>query len=194
MKTIIAVLLFLFSQQILMAQDLTNFYTEHLNINQNGMLVLGAWAATNIVAGTTGYFLSQNAQVKNFHQFNALWNTVNLAIAYFSYTSNIGIDPSSLTNSEILKETNFLQNFLLLNAGLDAAYLMTGIYLKERSKNSEKNSSRLSGYGNGLLVQGAFLLVFDLSLYFIHQNNERLNLYPVIDQFGTIGAGIGLRF
>jgi hypothetical protein len=99
-----------------------------------------------------------------------------------------------MTNLEIIKDFNSLQNILLLNAGLDVAYIATGFYLKERSKNSS-SSERLTGYGNSLLLQGGFLLLFDVALYFIHQGNADVNLYPHLESFlaGGIGVGINLK-
>ncbi len=123
-----------------------------------------------------------------------MWNVVNLGIAAFGYLNAVNSDPASMTNVEIIKDFNSLQNFLLLNAGLDVAYIATGFYLKERSKNSS-SSERLKGYGNSLLLQGGFLLVFDIALYFIHQNNADLSLYPHLESFlaGGIGVGINLK-
>jgi hypothetical protein len=99
-----------------------------------------------------------------------------------------------MTNLEIIKDFNSLQNFLLLNAGLDVAYIATGLYVKERSKNSS-SSERLIGYGNSLLLQGGSLLLFDVSLFFIHQNNANINLYPHLESFlaGGVGLGINLK-
>lgn len=85
-----------------------------------------------------------------------------------------------------------MQNFLLLNAGLDVAYIATGFYLKERAKNSS-SPERLRGYGNSLLLQGGFLLAFDIAFYFIHQNNADINLYPHLESFLSGGAGVGIN-
>jgi len=175
------------------AQSDSVFYSYHqnrMNINETAMLVLGSWAAGNILIGTYGNFKA-NGEAKYFHQFNAMWNVVNLGIAAFGYFNAINSDPSSMSNLEILNEYNSLQSFLLLNAGLDVAYIATGFYLKERSKNSS-SSERLRGYGNSLLLQGGFLLMFDVALYFIHQNNADLNLYPHLESLLVGGIGIGI--
>lgn len=170
--------------------DLLNFELSKNNINSSAMIVLGSWAALNIITGTTGNFTSKG-ESKYFHQFNAMWNTVNLAIAGFGYFNSINTDYSLLTNSQIVKDFSSLQSFLLLNAGLDVAYIATGLYLKEKSKSSPNNSDRLRGYGNSLLLQGGFLLLFDVGLYFIHQANADLYLYPVLNnQFADLGIGI----
>lgn len=185
--------LFLFSGKI-GAQNLNpiqSFEVSRQDINKTGMIVLGSWAVGNILVGAYGNY-KYTGQTKYFHQFNAMWNVVNLGIAAFGYFNAAGSDPNSMTATQILNEYNSLQNFLLLNAGLDVAYMVTGLYLKERAKNST-NAERLRGYGNSLLLQGGFLLAFDVALYFIHQNNASVNLYPHLESLLSGGAGIGLK-
>ena len=192
---LIIVFLFLLSESVFSQNDsslhLQNFQMERKDINETAMLVLGGWAVGNILVGTYGNF-KVTGEAKYFHQFNAMWNVVNLGIAAFGYFNAVNSDPSSMTNLEIIKDFNSLQNFLLLNAGLDVAYIATGLYLKERSKNSS-SAERLRGYGNSLLLQGGFLLLFDVSLFFIHQNNANINLYPHLESFLAGGAGIGIN-
>lgn len=191
----ISIFLFLFTLLANAQSDslLKDFHLERMNINQSAMLVLGGWAVGNILVGTYSNFKA-SGEAKYFHQFNAMWNVVNLSIAAFGYFNAVNSDPASMTNLEILKDYNSLQSFLLLNAGLDAAYIMTGFYLKERAKNSS-NAERLKGYGNSLLLQGGFLLLFDVTLYFIHQNNANINLYPHLESLlaGGVGVGMNLR-
>jgi hypothetical protein len=177
--------------QDIFSDSLASFHQSRMNINKTAMLVLGGWAAGNILIGTYGNFKT-TGEAKYFHQFNAMWNVVNLGIAAFGYFNAVNSDPSKMTNLEIIKDFNSLQNFLLLNAGLDVAYIATGLYLKERSKNSSSNE-RLRGYGNSLLLQGGFLLLFDVSLFFIHQNNANINLYPHLESFLAGGVGIGVN-
>ena len=191
----IFILLIIIPTVQLFAQDsisdsLFTFHQNRMSINENAMLVLGGWAVGNILVGTYGNFKA-NGEAKFFHQFNAMWNVVNLGIASFGYFNAINSDPATMTNLEILNDYNTLQNFLLLNAGLDVAYIMTGFYLKERAKNSS-GSERLRGYGNSLILQGGFLLVFDIGLYFIHQNNANINLYPHLETLLAGGLGVGV--
>ncbi len=170
---------------------LKDFHLERMNINESAMLVLGGWVVGNILVGTYGNFKA-SGEAKYFHQFNAMWNVVNLGIAAFGYFNAVNSDPASMTNLEILNDYNSLQSFLLLNAGLDVAYIMTGFYLKERAKNSS-SAERLKGYGNSLLLQGGFLLLFDVTLYFIHQNNANINLYPHLESLLAGGFGVGVN-
>lgn len=173
----------------LLSQEIFNtdkFLEERNNINRNGMYILGGWAIANIISGTVGNY-SSGGKTKYFHQFNAVWNTVNLGIAVFGLTG-ISADPLSL--SESFSEFNSLQNLLLLNAGLDVAYIVSGFYLKERSKNAGSKNNLLIGYGNSLIMQGSFLLAFDLVLYFLHKNNSVINLFPLLNLADTSFLGI----
>jgi hypothetical protein len=97
-----------------------------------------------------------------------------------------------MTGLQVLKDHTSYQSFLLLNAGLDVAYMSFGLYLRERSKTSS-SADRLRGYGNSLLLQGGFLLVFDLVLYFVNDHNAALQLYPFLEPVLTGSAGIGVR-
>lgn len=178
--------------QDIFSDSLTSFHQSRMKINESAMLVLGGWAVGNILVGTYGNFKA-SGEAKYFHQFNAMWNVVNLGIAAFGYLNAVNSDPSAMTNVEIIKDFNSLQNLLLLNAGLDVAYIATGFYLKERSKNSS-SSVRLRGYGNSLILQGGFLLLFDVTLYFIHQSNANINLYPHLESLLTGGVGIGINW
>ncbi len=190
------ILLFLFIPFLtLTAQNdftakLQSFQQSRNDINQTAMIVLGSWAVGNILLGTYGNF-SAKGETKYFHQFNALWNTVNLGIAVFGYLNAVNSEPEAMTNLEIIKDYNSLQSFLLLNAGLDLAYIAVGAYLKERAK-SAANYERLRGYGNSLFLQGGFLLFFDTALYFIHQHNASVNFYPHMESLLSGGIGIGM--
>ncbi len=81
-----------------------------MNINETAMLVLGSWAAGNILVGTYGNFKA-SGEAKYFQQFNAMWNVVNLGIAAFGYLNAVNSDPSSMTKLEILNEYNSHSKF-----------------------------------------------------------------------------------
>ncbi len=169
------------------------FEMHRQDINRSAMLVLGSWAVGNMLVGTYGHF-NTTGQVREFHQFNFMWNVVNLGIATFGYFQAANADPMALGHVDILKEYNSLQNILLLNVGLNVSYMATGLYLRERSRNSVKHADRLMGYGNSLLLQGAFLFVFDTSLFFIHRNHANIDLFPQLESLAAGGAGLGMVF
>lgn len=172
------------------AVSLQDYHQTRLSIQKNGMLTLAGWAAGNMII--SGWAM-QSAQGSNyrFHQMNVFWNVVNMGIAaggYFGLPESSEIPPLTKTVTEY-------QNFnkiLLLNAGLDVAYIMTGLYMKERAKNVEKRKAILKGYGNSIILQGGFLFLFDVALYYFSQN--RLNEIFQSDNWRLIATPGGLGF
>lgn len=162
---------------------------EIMNRNQNGMLVLGAWSLTNIV---TGSILSSKLSDKSkyFWQMNAAWNTVNLTIAALGY---FGGTQNWESSSDIIRIIENYKLAYLFNAGLDIGYIMTGFYLKELSNRKLKHTLRLSGYGQALILQGSFLLLFDIALFAINQHNFNFKVAPWIDTL-NITSGIIISY
>lgn len=137
------------------------------SFRKTGMLVLGSWATANIVTGLIGRSQTEGSRSR-FHEMNAIWNSVNLGIAVFGYISAHNLDPSG-SAFELYKAQQQLDRVLLINAGLDVAYMATGLWMRERSKYISGNSELWIGYGNSIILQGAFLFVFDLAMFGLHQ-------------------------
>ncbi len=187
-------LFFLFNGLFLLAQDdaLTAFNQQRIDKQQTGMLILGGWAVGNIALGSALVGRAEGVD-KHFHTMNIAWNAVNLGIAAFGYYSAAKIDPAGLSLFESVQQQNNLQKILLLNAGLDVGYMLGGAYLIERSKNAEKNAERLEGFGKSIVLQGAFLFVFDLAMNFIiaADNPKMEQFLSKVHLYGD-GQGIGL--
>lgn len=159
-----------------------NFPQKSLNTQNAGMIILGSWAAANLIVGGYGWSKT-TGQEKYFHQMNFMWNVVNLSIAGFALYSNAHTSIETLSVSEVLAKHLKTEKILLINAALDVGYVGTGILLRHYSAKSDKFNSLLKGYGNSLILQGAFLLVFDLSLYGVlhSQRMEFLSVTPLSD-------------
>lgn len=154
------------------------------------MMVLGSWAMLNIFSGTAGYYLSENS-TRYFHQMNAGWNLVNAGIAGMALYQLAHQDLNGMTYTQSLNDLQSLDRFLLLNTGLDFAYMATGAWLWERGL--RKGSERLQGYGQALVVQGGFLLVFDLALYMLHHPLSQ-ELMQLNDKLSLTATGFMIHF
>lgn len=157
---------------------------RRLTINQQHLYVLGAWAGANIVQGTISAS-NTTGSTRYLHQMNAYWNTVNLAIAGLGIWALKMQLNQPITPAGLMKEQKTVEKLLLLNTGLDVAYIMTGLYMKE--KGLRLNNNRNTGFGNSLVLQGSFLLVLDLVQYFAHQKNGK----AIQDQANKIQWGVG---
>jgi hypothetical protein len=144
--------------------DLEKFNQTRLDYNLQGMLILGTWAVVNLVVGAVASF-RMRGQTQAFHQMNAYWNVVNLGIAVFGFwqASQVAV----LNFWEVLVAQQQIEKVLLANAALDFGYIALGLYLIERGRRLEKD--KWIGFGKSIVLQGAFLLLFDAILYGFQQ-------------------------
>jgi len=95
---------------------------------------------------------------------------------------------------QTLREYHSFNKILLLNAGLDVGYVLGGLYLTERAKNLSKGQNMLKGYGQSIMLQGAFLFVFDLVLYgFMNEQTQSFLNSSGLSLMATPGK-VGLMF
>jgi hypothetical protein len=144
--------------------DLEVIYQTRLDYNQQGMLILGTWAVVNLILGAVASFRT-SGQTQAFHQMNAYWNVVNLGIAAYGFwqASQVAV----LNFWEVLVEQQQIEKVLLANSALDFGYIALGLYLIERGRRLEKD--KWIGFGKSIVLQGAFLLLFDAILYGFQQ-------------------------
>ena len=150
------------------ASSLAGFNQIRLAYNQFGMLILGSWAVVNLIWGGLASRQS-TGQIKAFHQMNAYWNLVNLAIAGFGYWQASQEVPG-LDFWASIEAQHGIEKILLLNSGLDLGYIAMGAYLVERGRRKEK--LQWIGFGKSIMLQGAFLLAFDAILYGFHHSHS----------------------
>jgi len=150
---------------------MTDFYINSNQINTSGMYVLGGWAVANIAGGAIGW-ANSNGSAKYFHQMNVFWNTVNLGIAGFALYNSFNTDISMLSADEMLSKHIKTENLYLINAGLDVVYIGTGFLLKHLSTKNLNKQDLLKGYGNSVILQGGFLMAFDLIMWGIQRNHR----------------------
>jgi len=182
---LLAVFLLLISASSVYAQaDYPGFYSQSLRNTNTGMWVLGSWAVLNISSGAVGWHKG-HGENQYFHQMNLMWNTVNLAIATGGLLSNHFADYSLWDGAQMLAKHQNTERLFLINAGLDVVYMAAGLGMIHFSERYPKHSNRLKGYGTSVILQGAFLMVFDLVMYFWQRsfrldfiNNLSLSLSP----------------
>lgn len=149
-------------------------------LDQRGMRVLGAWAVGNVGLSGVRAFATDGPE-KYFHHMNVGWGVVNLALAGSALLSARHATPPT-DRAGMVKTQLRTENLYLLNTGLDVAYVATGFYLKERarSRSTQRQQDRLTGYGRSLLLQGGFLFAFDGLMFAAHHAHGKKVLYPLL--------------
>ncbi|MCA2981277.1 MAG: hypothetical protein INH41_02695 [Myxococcaceae bacterium] len=172
---------------------LTDWNHRRLQTNRVAMLVLGTWAVANIGVGAVGFGLERDERVRWLHLGNASWNVVNLALAIAGLAADWRKDPASFDAKQSLEASNTQEKILLVNAGLDVAYLAAGAFLWQRGEATADRS--LLGFGQALLLQGGFLLLFDTMLAIVNGRlTHELMLGVEVTPAGGVGARLGARW
>ena len=172
------------------AVSLAAFTAERTRLDQRGLAVLGGWAVSNLVV--SGIATGQTeGSAHYFHQMNIGWGAVNLALAGTGYLAarRASRQPTADRAANVRAQLR-TENLYLFNAGLDVAYLATGFYLLEKGRNSTASGSaeRWRGYGQSLLLQGGFLLLFDGFQFAAHHRHGTRALYPLLSRI-SFGPG-----
>ena len=165
---LLSILLFHFLP-VLTPTQIASVFQSSESLLSRGLAVLAAWALLNLVVG--GYLLAKadrRYEPYYFHAMNVGWGLVNTALACWGILHLRFSVPAGLRVVDLFREQLANENLFLLNAGLDAAYIMTGFYLRALGTQPGRvQPERLLGFGRSLWVQGGFLLVFDAAVWAI---------------------------
>ena len=166
------------------------FDAERAHLDGRGLRVLGAWAVGNLLVSGIATGRTEGS-AHYFHQMNVGWGAVNLALAGAGYLgARRAARGPAADRAGALRAQLRTENLYLFNAGLDVAYLATGLYLLEKGRNptATGSSERWRGYGQSLLLQGGFLLLFDGVQFVAHHRHGGRGLYPLLSRV-QVGPG-----
>lgn len=165
---------------------------KRIATNKTGMTILGAWGGANIVGGVAGALAASDQEWKSFHTMNALWGVVNLGIAGMGYMGAGKEAKQTLSCDKMLDRYESGKRLFLINAGLDVVYIGSGVALSAYADDLN-DSDRWRGYGRSVTMQGIFLLVFDGTMYALHQHNNK-QWYKLLQGVCVTGNGVGFRY
>lgn len=164
MKKLLTIILIIISCHAFAQQDSLKAYNaSRIHITSNGMEVLGSWGIVNTFGGGLAWATSTTPQSRYFFQMNTVWGTVDFVTAILGYTGTNNNKNKKLTAAQTLQEQERIEKIFKVNSYLDFAYLGAGLYLTVEG--GSRNSPIMKGYGESVLLQGGFLLIFDELMY-----------------------------
>lgn len=164
-----------------------------LKTNRHGMHVLGAWGVVNIGEGLIGYATAKEPQWKYFNEMNAIWGVVNAGIVGAGLAGIRKQMDEQLDCGEALHQYEGIKRLYLINMGLDVVYAGVGVYLTQQAQITHGNADELRGFGRSLMMQGAFLFVFDNVMYASHQRRNSA-WYHLLQGVCVTGNGVGFIY
>ena len=134
----------------------------------SGGILLG-WGLTNVAVGVAGNLTSEG-RVRYFHQGNWAWNTVNVALGIAGLVGAArGREPVTSVRQGV-EAGRKSQLVFAINAGLDVLYVSAGAAMWQLTlDDTTPVAQRVGGYGQALVLQGAFLFAFDVAMLWAHE-------------------------
>lgn len=150
-----------------------------------GMSTLLGWGLANTVGGAVGRFTTNDRRMQAFWEMNLGWGLVNSGLAIASLLGDHADAETRASLGLSLESASDLSAIFWLNTGLDVAWMAIGGWLWDRGR--LKDDPRSVGFGQSMLIQGAFLFGFDLVMGLL-ESGAVADLRPVIgpDQVGFI--------
>jgi len=175
-------------------QDSLNvFNNARYRTTKKGLTVLGSWGVANIGIGAAGWAGSKGGDNRYFYQMTTIWGAADLGAALLGLSGNKN---RTLNKKETLDAQKKIERIFLINAGLDVAYIGTGLILQSKgNKGKGSNPAQLRGYGSSIIMQGAFLLLFDGTMYGAERfNGNKLRRFLQKNPITFTGKTVGLIY
>ncbi|MFK7928527.1 MAG: hypothetical protein AB8H79_10075 [Myxococcota bacterium] len=102
---------------------------------------------------------SPDERQRGVGQGNLAWNSVNLGIAGQGLLGASRQDWSSMPPDALRRRQTRMRTAFLVNGGIDLVYMGGGVGLSQWAKG--RNDGLRQGWGEALILQGAFLFAFD---------------------------------
>ncbi len=116
------------------------------------------WGSISIIAGAI-LFLLESGFWKGFGIQCFAWGFIDLLIAVFGMINTFRKRKAGYTEEKLLEESKKIRGILLINVALDVLYVSVGVILAIIIKSED---SAWRGHGEGVILQGGFLFLFDL--------------------------------
>lgn len=202
MKQVLLTLFFSCTLSAVFAQTYTLDEINHTRTQytRNGMLTFTTWTGINLIGSTVGYFTTEG-ELQHFYEMNIYFNAVNAAIAVPGMISAFRAKRNGLDFEQTVKEVEKTKTIYLVNGVLDISYITAGFVLRamgDQAQRPEADQQRFRGFGNSLIMQGGFLLIYDFIAYGFHTaNGKKLDAHwdkLTVSPFSSSGLGINFCY
>ena len=159
LKFIVPVIIFISLTSAVKSQDSTSIHDLFYKKQQQSLSLLSSWSVGNLILSpiATKNLFSPSTTNEYFHQMNFSWNLLNVGIAGLGHiiVNKDSKKPWDIKTLHFKKKK--AEKSIIINMGLDLAYMVTGFIIK----NNLAESSMNKGYGNSIILQGGYLLFYD---------------------------------
>ena len=157
-KFLVALTMVFYWPLTLKSQDSTSIHDLFYKKQQQSLSLLSGWSVGNLIYSplATKNLFSPKSTNEYFHQMNFSWNLLNVGIAGLGHIIVNRDSKKPWDMKTLYDKKKKAEKSIIINMGLDLAYMVTGLLLKNNSE-----SFMNKGYGNSLILQGGYLLFYD---------------------------------
>jgi hypothetical protein len=148
---------------MLKSQDSTSIHDLFYKKQQQSLSLLSGWSVGNLIYSplATNNLFSPESTNEHFHQMNFSWNLLNVGIAGLGHIIVNKDSKKPWDMKTLYDKKKKAEKSIIINMGLDLAYMVTGLLLKNNAQKNNSEYSMNKGYGNSLILQGGYLLFYD---------------------------------
>lgn len=152
--------------------ELRDFDDRFGIILRKHLAVLGWWCFINLAIGIPGLFFFFDDWLWYFQLMNMSWAFINFAVVLWIFDHIFYVKFIEGNTFQRFEVQRHVEKMLLLNIGLDAAYIFAGLYLLTLGRVEGMSHSELwTGFGWSVILQGGFLFCHDNFFHFLHRAN-----------------------
>jgi hypothetical protein len=173
----------------LLAEEIEHAWLRRRKVERAAMSTLVGVSGASAVVGAVGLGLAKTPQQRGFYGGTLGWSAVNLGIGIPGLIGALRKEPPPGSLEAWRKEDAQLRSAFLFNAGLDVGWVALGAFLWQFGLAKEERAP-LVGAGQAVVIQGAFLLVFDSVLTGVTGGqSRRFWASPVVGE--RMGVAVG---
>lgn len=153
--------------------ELRDFDERFTIILRKHLAVLGWWCILNLLAGLPILFLFDGA-LWYFQLMNLTWAFINFSIVLWIFDHIFYVRFAEGNTFQRFEVQRHVEKMLLLNIGLDTAYVFAGLYLKALGQIPDISHPEMwTGFGWSVILQGVFLFCHDNFFHLLHRKNMK---------------------
>ena len=170
-----------------------SYMLEKQKIGRSGMIAYTTWSGANLIGGAIGWGTAKG-EWRYFGQMTTIWSIINLGISVPGLLGSFKTYENSVPTSELVRSQYSSEQTYLINGGLDFLYIGSGAVLSAISNQHPNNRDLLRGFGNAIMIQGGFLLLFDFMQFLRHRHQRTSSDKLFIDGLSMSNTGLGLKY
>lgn len=153
--------------------ELLDFDRRHRIIMRRHIALLGWWSVLHLLLGIGGMWALSPGFWHYFFMMGMVWGLINFAVSMWIVEHAFLRKFREGSSFERFEIQRHIERLMLLNIGLDIAYIFAGLYIQAVACQHPVREALWQGLGWSVVLQGGFLFLLDNYFFRLHRYNFR---------------------